>query len=107
MTRGFGSSATLPQLFRILLAETQNGRQSFVDTPLLVWSDPPDQVAKPTGVDGADLLDEDAASLAQQFYLGAERRGPGTERHRGARTTERGSNSSACTITPYRRPRCS
>lgn len=80
--RGFGSSTALPQPFRILLAETQNGCQSFVDTPLLVWGDPPHQVAKPPGVDGADLLDEDAASLAQQFYLRAEGRGPGTERRR-------------------------
>jgi hypothetical protein len=51
-------------LSRILLAETQNGRQSFVDAPLPVWGDPPHQVAKLAGVDGADLLDEDAASLA-------------------------------------------
>ena len=27
-------------LSRILLAQTQNGRESFVDTPLLVWGDP-------------------------------------------------------------------
>ena len=43
--------------------ETQHGRQSFVNAPLLIWSDPAHKVAKPAGVDGADLLDENARSL--------------------------------------------
>jgi hypothetical protein len=55
-----------------LLAETQDGPQRFVDTPLLIWRDPSYQVAKPPGVDSADLLDENAGRLAQQFYLRTE-----------------------------------
>jgi hypothetical protein len=56
-------------LSRILLAETQNGRQSFIDAPLLVWGDPPHQVAKLAGVDGADLLDEDYRARQQLVGL--------------------------------------
>jgi hypothetical protein len=55
-----------------MLAETEDGPQRFVDTPLLIWRDPSYQVAKPPGVDGADLLDENAGRLAQQFYLRTE-----------------------------------
>ena len=72
----------LPQPFRTLLAEAQNSRKSLVDAPLLVWGDPAHQVAKPSGIDGADLLDEDASGLAQQVYLWPERRGPGAQRRR-------------------------
>ncbi|HEX3921487.1 MAG TPA: hypothetical protein VHY31_04310 [Streptosporangiaceae bacterium] len=53
-----------------MLAETQNSRQSFVDTPLLIRGDPPHKGVKLSGVDGADLLDQNAGGLApQQFYL--------------------------------------
>ena len=40
----------------ILLAEPQDGREGFVDSPLLVWTDPAHQIAQPSGVDRADLL---------------------------------------------------
>jgi hypothetical protein len=39
-----------------LLAEPQDGREGFVDPPLLVWTDPAHQIAQPSGVDRADLL---------------------------------------------------
>jgi len=54
---------------QISSAQTEDGPQRLVDTPLLIWRDPSYQVAKPPGVDGAGLLDENAGSLAQQFYL--------------------------------------
>jgi hypothetical protein len=44
---------------------------------LLVWGDPADQIAQPTSINGADLLDQDASRLAEEFDLWAERRGPG------------------------------
>lgn len=65
---------------RQLLAESQDGRECFVDAPLLVWREPADEIAKAPGVDGADLLDEDASCLAEELYLRAERRGPGARR---------------------------
>jgi hypothetical protein len=40
----------------IPLAEPQDGREGFVDSPLLVWTDPAHQIAQPSGVDRADLL---------------------------------------------------
>ena len=73
---------TLSQLFRILLAKPQDSRQRFVNAPLLIWGDPSNQVAKPPGVDSADLLDENAGSLAEQVYLWAERCWPGAQRGR-------------------------
>jgi hypothetical protein len=39
-----------------VLAETEDGNEGFVDSPLLVWADPAHQVAKPSGIDCADLL---------------------------------------------------
>ena len=91
---------TLSQLFRILLAKPQDSRQRFVNAPLLIWGDPSNQVAKPPGVDSADLLDENAGSLAEQVYLWAERCWPGAQRGRCDQNHRAGSNSSACTITP-------
>src|ERR1022692_3079409 len=44
------------QLARFLLAESQDGREGFVDAPLLVRADPAHQIAKPSDVDCADLL---------------------------------------------------
>jgi hypothetical protein len=77
-------SAKRPLTEQNLSAQPEDGRQRFVDTPLLIWRDPPYQVAKVPGVDGADLLDENASSLAQQFDLRTERRRPGAERGRRA-----------------------
>jgi hypothetical protein len=39
-----------------LLAESEDGREGFVDAPLLVWADFAHQIAKPASVDCADLL---------------------------------------------------
>lgn len=65
---------------QMALAETQDGRQGFVDTPLLFGSDVTDQIAKPIRVDGTNLLDQHPGDLAEQIDFGAERRGPGTVR---------------------------
>jgi hypothetical protein len=32
---------------------------------LLIWGDPPDQIAEASGVDGSDMLDQNASGLAQ------------------------------------------
>jgi hypothetical protein len=63
--------------------------------PLLIWGDSSHQIAKPPNVDGADLPDENADSLAQQLYLWAEDAGLALSEIGATRTTERGSNSSA------------
>jgi hypothetical protein len=44
------------QLTRSLLAESEDGREGFVDAPLLVRADSAHQIAKPSGIDCADLL---------------------------------------------------
>ncbi len=59
-----------------LLAEPKNGQQSFVDAPLLLRTDPADEVSEAAGVDCANLLDKNATSLAEQVDLRAERRRP-------------------------------
>lgn len=58
------------------LPETENGQQSFVDTPLLLRTDPADHVSQATGIDCADLLDKDAGGLTEHVNLRTERRGP-------------------------------
>ncbi len=62
------------------LAESQHRREGFVDAPLLLGGELADQVAKPSGVDGSDLFNQDADSLAEQFDFRAKRCCPGTER---------------------------
>ncbi len=65
-----------------LLAEPENGQQSFVDAPLLLRTDPTDEVSEAAGIDCTDLLDEDASGLTQQVNLRTKRRGPGAVRCR-------------------------
>ncbi len=57
------------------LAESQDGRERFVDAPLLFGGEPADQVAKPPGVNCADLLNQDAGGLAEHRDLRTERCG--------------------------------
>ena len=64
------------------LAESQDGREGFVDAPLLFRGDPAYKISEPSCVDGSDLLDQDAADLIKQFDLGAERCRPGAVRGR-------------------------
>ena len=73
---------TRAQASNRLLPETENGQQRFVDAPLLLRSDPADQLSEAAGVDSANLLDKDAGDLTQQVDLGAERRRPRAERCR-------------------------
>lgn len=56
-----------------LLPEPKNSQQSFVDAPLLLGSDPADEVSEAAGVDCANLLDKDATGLTEQVDLRAER----------------------------------
>ena len=56
------------------LAETEDGQQGFVYSPLLFGADPAYQVSKPPCVDGPDLLHKHAGLLAKHVDLGAERR---------------------------------
>ena len=67
----------------VLLPEAENGQQSLVDAPLLLWSHPAHKVAQAACVDCANLLHEDAGDLAQQVDLRPERRGSCAARCRG------------------------
>jgi hypothetical protein len=68
-------------LFRQMrLAESKDGDEGLVDAPLLFWSHLAHEVTEASGVDGADLLNQDANGLPEQVNLRAERRGPGATR---------------------------
>jgi hypothetical protein len=56
-----GLTRPFSQLAGFVLAEPEDGSKSFVDAPLLVWADPTHHLAKPSGIDCADLLNEDAS----------------------------------------------
>jgi len=64
------------------LAETEDGQQGLVYSPLLFGAGPADQVSQPPGVNGPDLLHQHAGLLAKHVDLGTERRGPGALRCR-------------------------
>ena len=55
------------------LPEPEDGHHGLVDAPLLLRGHPAHQVTEPPGVNGANLLNQDAGGLAEQFDLGAER----------------------------------
>jgi hypothetical protein len=55
-----------------LLPEAENGQQSFVNAPLLLWTDATYKVPKTARVDCANLFDKDAGDLTQQVDLGTE-----------------------------------
>jgi hypothetical protein len=60
------------------LAKTEDGDESFVDAPLLVWSHVTDQFAESAGVYCSDLFDEHSRYFAEQIDLRPERGGTGT-----------------------------
>src|SRR5215831_6495978 len=64
------------------LAEPKDGHQGLIDTPLLLRAHPAHEFTKPSGVDGTDLLNQDAGGLAEQVDLGAERCRLSTARRR-------------------------
>src|SRR5215471_6179249 len=55
------------------LAEPKDGHQGLIDAPLLLRVHPAYEFTKPPGVDGADLLNQDAGGLAEQVDLWAKR----------------------------------
>ena len=55
------------------LAEPKDGHQGLIDTPLLLRVHPAHEFTKPPGIDGTDLLNQDAGGLAEQVDLWAER----------------------------------
>jgi hypothetical protein len=67
------------------LAKTEDGEQSFVDAPLLLWANVADEFAKSACVDCPDLFDKHSGCLAEQIYLRAER---GSRSTRGGRRHE-------------------
>ena len=77
-----GTQRARPRWLSNVLAESQNGRESFVDAPLLFKGDPAHKVSKPSRVDGSDLLNQDAAGLVEQHDLRTERCRPGDVRRR-------------------------
>ena len=66
----------------VALAKSQDCRECFINAPLLVWRDAADEIAKPSRFNSADLLDQDASSLAEELDLRAKRRRSGAERCR-------------------------
>lgn len=48
-----------------LSSKPKDGRERFVDAPLLFGSDPPDHIAESSCVDRPHLLDQDAGCLAE------------------------------------------
>jgi hypothetical protein len=60
------------QLAGSLLSESEDGGEGLVDPPLLVWADSAHQIAKPSGVDCADLLNENAGGRSEELDLWAE-----------------------------------
>lgn len=90
------------------LAESRDGREGFVDAPLLFRGDPADQISKPSGVDGADLLNQDVDGLARATRSQGEAMRP-WRCETSARPVPPNVAVArlAWTITPYRRPRCS
>lgn len=65
------------------LAKAKDGREGFIDTPLLIRADSAYHVAKSSSVNCAHLLDQDTGGLTEQLDLGSERCGLGAERSRG------------------------
>jgi hypothetical protein len=54
------------------LAKPKDSHQGVIDTPLLLRAHPAHELTKPSCVDGADLLNQDAGGLAKQLDLRAE-----------------------------------
>lgn len=55
------------------LTKAENGAERFVDAPLLLRRDPPDEITKSAGIDCSHLFDKHPCRLAEQVDLGAER----------------------------------
>jgi hypothetical protein len=47
------------------LAKAEDGREGFIDTPLLIWADSAYHLAQPSSVNRAYLLDQDTGRLAK------------------------------------------
>jgi hypothetical protein len=60
-----------------LLAKPKDGHEGLVNTPLLFRAYSAYEFTEPSGVDGPDLLNQNAGGLPEQVNLRAERRRPG------------------------------
>ena len=58
--------------WQMRLAETEDGHQGLIDAPLLLGGHPGHEITKSSGINGTDLLDQDAGGLAEELDLGAE-----------------------------------
>lgn len=58
--------------WRRVLPKAENGQQSIVDAPPLLWAQTTNKVAQPAGVDGADLFNEYTRRLAEEIDLRTE-----------------------------------
>jgi len=54
------------------LTQTEDSQQGFIDAPLLFGADTAQEFAQAAGVDGPDLLHEDASRLAEEVDLRPE-----------------------------------
>jgi len=82
------------------LPEPEDGHHGLVDAPLLLRGHSAHQVTEPPGVNGVNLLHQDAGGLAGQFDLGRNEAGLALRDVGATSTTERGRSSLAWTITP-------
>lgn len=55
------------------LTKAENGAERFVDAPLLLRRDLPDEITKSAGTDCSQLFDKYPCRLAEHVDLGAER----------------------------------
>ena len=69
LSKWYGAWATAHQM---RLAKPKDSHQGVIDTPLLLRAHPAHELTKPSCVDGADLLNQDAGGLAKQLDLRAK-----------------------------------
>ncbi len=84
----------VPRAWRKMwLAQPKDRREGLVDTPLFFRSHPAHKLAEPSGIDGADLLNQHPGGRPSRSISGRNDAGR-TLRDVGATsTTERGRNS--------------
>src|SRR5215475_10253118 len=75
-----GGTASAGLFRQMRLSQPKDGHEGVVDAPLLLRAHIAHKLTKPSGVDGADLLNQDAGGLPEQVNLRPERRGPNAAR---------------------------
>lgn len=68
--------------FRFALPKSEDGEQSFIDTPELLSCHVPNEVAEPGGVNSPHLFHQDSRGLSFDIHFRSEGGGPCTARSR-------------------------